>query len=248
MTNEGAGFWWANSRNAFTRNVAVECDGYGYRFDPPQGSEADQPIAVKAPDGERRKVDVRTLPFIRFERNEAHDQPRYGMNLGGGEGNGSEGGVGEVGPDKRHPFVIRNFNVWDTRWGLTLASPSVLIDGLALAECDYGFWRSRYSGHAYRGVDRYRVQFPEAYAVGKTAGAGRLSLSLDPVDDQPPVTVMTRIIPISRGRLIVQGVTVDDGTVRSVRVNGHEARPLAPNFLEWQIRDRPGIATSARWH
>ena len=31
--NDGAGFWWANSHNAFTRNVAVECDGYGYRFD-----------------------------------------------------------------------------------------------------------------------------------------------------------------------------------------------------------------------
>ena len=24
--NDGAGFWWANSLNAFTRNVAVECD------------------------------------------------------------------------------------------------------------------------------------------------------------------------------------------------------------------------------
>jgi hypothetical protein len=35
--NEGAGFWWADSRNAFTRNVAVECDGYGYRFDAPEG-------------------------------------------------------------------------------------------------------------------------------------------------------------------------------------------------------------------
>ena len=31
--NDGAGFWWANSLNAFTRNVAVECDRYGYRFE-----------------------------------------------------------------------------------------------------------------------------------------------------------------------------------------------------------------------
>ena len=33
--NEGAGFWWANSRNAFMRNVAVECDQYGFRYEAP---------------------------------------------------------------------------------------------------------------------------------------------------------------------------------------------------------------------
>ena len=31
--NEGAGFWWANGRNTFTRNVACENDRYGFRFD-----------------------------------------------------------------------------------------------------------------------------------------------------------------------------------------------------------------------
>ena len=39
--NDGAGFWWANSRNTFTRNVAVECDRYGFRFEasaPTRGS------------------------------------------------------------------------------------------------------------------------------------------------------------------------------------------------------------------
>ncbi|MFI5458256.1 MAG: G8 domain-containing protein [Isosphaerales bacterium] len=233
--NEGAGFWWADSRNAFIRNVAVECDGYGYRFDAPEGSGADLSVSVKDPDGQRRKVDIRTLPFIRFDGNEAHDHPRYGLNLGGGAGNGSEGGVGEVGPDGHHPFMIRNFNVWDTRWGVTLAAPSVLIDGLTLAECDYGFWRSRYAGHAYRGVVRFRVQFPEAFMVGQRPDEIVYPSPLKPVDDRPPVTVMIRVSPIRRGRLVVQGVTVDDGMVRSVRVNGHAARPLAPNYLEWQV-------------
>ena len=32
----GAGFWWANSGNAFMGNVAVECDEYGFRFDAPE--------------------------------------------------------------------------------------------------------------------------------------------------------------------------------------------------------------------
>ena len=31
--NDGAGFWWANSLNSFMRNVAVECDRYGYRYE-----------------------------------------------------------------------------------------------------------------------------------------------------------------------------------------------------------------------
>jgi hypothetical protein len=31
--NDGAAFWWANSLNTFTHNVAVECDRYGFRFE-----------------------------------------------------------------------------------------------------------------------------------------------------------------------------------------------------------------------
>ena len=233
--NEGAGFWWADSRNAFTRNVAVECDGYGYRFDAPEAPGNELVVAVKEPDGKRRKVDIRTLPFITFEGNEAHDNTRYSMNLGGGEGSGTEGGVGAVGPDIHHPFVIRGFNVWGSRWGLTLASPSVLVDGLALAECDYGFWRPRYHDHSYRKVTLFRVLFPEAFTTGKRPNDEVYPAPLEPVDDRPPVTVITRIhvSPTVRGRIVVEGTTVDDGEIRSVRVNGQEAKPTADNFLEW---------------
>src|SRR5205814_2284010 len=35
-TNDGAGFWWANSLNSFTGNVACECDTYGYFFQAPK--------------------------------------------------------------------------------------------------------------------------------------------------------------------------------------------------------------------
>jgi len=233
--NDGAGFWWADCHNAFTRNVAVECDGYGYRFDAQEGSQAGLSLAVKGFDGKRPKVDIRTLPFICFDENEAHDQPRYGLNLGGAAGNGSEESVGDVGPDERHPFVIRKFNVWDTRWAARLAVPSVLVDGMAQAECEYGFWRPRYLGHAYRGVRRFRVGFPEAFAVGERPDESVYPFPLKPVDDQPPVTVMTRVSPSRFGRLVVQGVTVDDGEVRSVHVNGHAAKPVAPNYLEWQV-------------
>ena len=47
--NDGAGFWWANSHNAFTRNVAVECDHYGYRFDAPELPGFDLVMPVRGP-------------------------------------------------------------------------------------------------------------------------------------------------------------------------------------------------------
>jgi hypothetical protein len=71
--NEGAGFWWANSRNAFMRNVAVECDQYGFRYEAPAAG-FDPNLTVRGPDGESRPVDIRTLPFLRCEENEAHAQ------------------------------------------------------------------------------------------------------------------------------------------------------------------------------
>src|SRR5690349_5883378 len=117
--NDGAGFWWANSRNTFTRNVAVECDRYGFRFEATPlattdtALKVDQPEdtpetfdlhrAIRQPDGSRQNVDIRTLPFVRFEGNEAHSQ-LYGINLGEG--------VRGVGPDARHPFILRNTRLW----------------------------------------------------------------------------------------------------------------------------------------
>ena len=58
---------------------------------------------------------------------------------------------------------------------------------------------------------------------------------LDPVDDRPPVSVMTRVGPIGDGRLVIQGMTADDGTVRAVQVNGRAARSLAPNYSRWEV-------------
>ncbi len=121
--NEGAGFWWANSQNAFVRNVAVECDQYGFRYEAPAVAGFDPSMTVRHFDGTRRKVDIRTLPFVRFEDNEAHAQRGYGLDLGGGPGDGATGGVGGVGPGPRHPYVIRRLRVWDSHWAVTLDPP-----------------------------------------------------------------------------------------------------------------------------
>ena len=232
--NDGAGFWWANCHNAFTRNVAVECDEYGFRFDAPEAPGFDLSMNVRGPRGERRLVDIRTLPFLRFDGNEAHAQRRYGVNLGGGSGNGGKGGVGAVGPDSRHPFVIRNLEVWEAFWAFSPAAPGVLIDGLKMVECQYGLWRPHYDRHAYRNVVYFRVALMQGNVVGEAPDERQFPAPLDPVDDQPPVTVITGVTRQRNGRILVRGVTVDDGRVRSVQVNGCAANSLEANYLSWE--------------
>ncbi len=246
--NEGAGFWWANSRNAFMRNVAVECDQYGFRYEAPAEPRFDPRLNVRGTDGSSALVDIRTLPFIRFQDNEAHAQRRYGVNLGGGPGDGANGGVGGVGPDARHPFAIRGLRVWSARWAVMLDAPSVLIDGLDVAHSEFGLWRPRYERHAYRNMTFYHTGWMAFAARGERPIAARFPSPLDPADDRPPFSVVTRVDRVGAGRLLVRGVSVDDGTVRSVRVNGRPARPLADDFSRWEAEvdlDRAGSTRDA---
>src|SRR5205807_334159 len=70
--NDGAGFWWANGRNALTRNVSSECGYYGFRFQikPVRGQA---PVySIRQPDGSIAASDIRAIPFLRFEGNESH--------------------------------------------------------------------------------------------------------------------------------------------------------------------------------
>ena len=233
--NEGAGFWWANSRSAFVRNVAVECDQYGFRYEaePTDGFDGVRP--VRGADGTVRSVDIRTLPFLRFEDNEAHTQRRYGMNLGGGHGTGAKGGVGSVGPDIRHPFTLRGTRVWDAHWAVALAAPSVLVDDLSITRCEFGLWRPHYDQHAYRKFSVYQVQWAYFAETGKRPDPRAYPKPLDPVDDQPPVTVITGVSSTGAGRLIVRGAAADDSAVRSVTVNGQKARPLVKDYSQWEI-------------
>ena len=71
------------------------------------------------PDGRRTEVDIRTLPFVRFQGNEAHAQI-YGMNLGEG--------VDGVGPDASHPFLVREMRIWDTYWAFRPGAPATSAD------------------------------------------------------------------------------------------------------------------------
>jgi hypothetical protein len=182
-------------------------------------------------------VDVRTLPFVRFEDNESHCQRRHAFNLGGGVPFG-EPNVGGIGPDEKHPFVIRTFRVWNAHWAIHPVAPSVLLEDMDVFNAEYGVWRPVYKNHAYHGLKMEQVPEKTQYAFVASGGPpnkeGDFPKPLAPVDDLPPVTVITHVRSHADGTLLVRGTCSDNGTVKKVLVNGQEARSLAPNFLEWE--------------
>lgn len=142
--NEGAGFWWANSHNTFTGNVACENDRYGYRYEATPTSQLKLTFPILQADGSRKETDIRTLPFVRFENNETHHEGLYGFNLGEG--------VQRVGPDTKHPFVVRNMKVWGTHYAFRPQVPSLLVENLHIWSAAYGVYHPNYDNHVYRNV------------------------------------------------------------------------------------------------
>jgi hypothetical protein len=148
--NDGAGFWWANGRNTFTRNVACENDEYGYRFEIARPSNFDPVLTLRQPDGSRQETDVRTIPFLRFEDNESHSEGLYSFNFGD-DRNGSVHG------DRRHPFIARNLRAWQTHYVLRPNLQFFLMDGLDVKDGVYGVYHPDYDAQVYRHIRFDRV-------------------------------------------------------------------------------------------
>jgi hypothetical protein len=143
--NDGAGFWWANGRNTFIRNVACENDEYGYRFEIAKPSNFNPTLNIRTPGGEREPVDVRTIPFLRFEDNESHSEGLYSFNFGD-ERNSSVHG------DRQHPFIARNLRAWQTHYVLRPNLQFFLMDGLEVKDGVYGVYHPDYDAHVYRHI------------------------------------------------------------------------------------------------
>lgn len=168
--NLGAGFWWANCRNTFTRNVACE-NNYGFFFEASPALKTNLNLLVMNPDGTRTLVDVRTIPFVRFEDNETHCNNTVGFNLGEG--------VGRVGPDAKHPFVIRNLKIWsEGYYAFRPMAPSVLVEGLQITRGAYGVYHPNYDRHVYRDVKITEISLP--FAPGYNGGSVQIgALTVD---------------------------------------------------------------------
>lgn len=146
--NDGAGFWWANGRNTLVRNVSCENDRYGFKFELRGKMES----RLRMPDGELRTVDTRTLPFVRFEENEAHCDGLYAMNFGD-ESNANP----SVHGDSEHPFIVRNLKVWESHYVLRPNLQYFLLDGLDVWNAVYGIYNPDYDAHVYRNIHFDRV-------------------------------------------------------------------------------------------
>ncbi len=149
--NDGAGFWWANGRNTFTRNVACENDQYGFRFEITKASNFDPVLRVRNEAGVPVDQDVRTLPFLRFEDNESHTEGLYSFNFGD-DRNGSVHG------DREHPFIVRNLRAWETHYVLRPNLQFFLCEGLRVKNAVYGVYHPDYDAHVYRDLDFDHVE------------------------------------------------------------------------------------------
>ncbi len=143
--NDGAGFWWANGRNTLTRNVACENDQYGYHFQIAQTPEFDPVLNIRRPDGELAALDVRTLPFLRFEDNESHGDGLFGFRIGDEE-------PGSVRGDARHPFILRKLRAWQSHYALRPNVRHCLVENLDVSHAAYGIYRPDYDEHVYRNI------------------------------------------------------------------------------------------------
>lgn len=143
--NEGAGFWWTCSLNTFTRNVATECGNYGFRYEATPSSSLKLMFPIRQPDGSRKDLDPRTLPFVKFEDNEVHSSHGlYGVNLGEG--------VNRVGPDTKHPFIVKNLKIWDVHYGFRPQVPNLVVENLHINKVAYGVYHPNFDGHFYKNV------------------------------------------------------------------------------------------------
>ena len=159
--NDAAGFWWANCKNTFIRNVSCENETYGYRFDLQKRSHFDPVLPIRQPDGGVKKVDVRTLPLFRFEDNEAHTEGFYGMVLAANGNDQPDSPITNpgmlnrirridwTGPDRQHPHIIRNLSIWGAHYALRPHSPNMRLENLFLWGANYGVYRPAFDHHEY---------------------------------------------------------------------------------------------------
>ena len=108
---------------------------------------------------------------------------------------------------------------------------------MSIYDCEYGLWRSNTRNHVYKDLEMHLIRSHSIFHPwgGVTAPGDGYEENLKPVDDLPPATAITRISPVSSGRLLVSGTASENGAVARVVVNGQAARSVRGKFDEWEI-------------
>lgn len=149
--NDGAGYWWANGRNAFINNVASETDDYGFRFEIPE----DFFESILQPDGTiQTGVEVNSLSFIRFKGNEVHGTMKYGIRFDGH-------------PDQKDPLVIEDMNIWQVWYAFRPDMYNYYIKNLNIWNTAYGFYgrepgAGRVEGYTATHIGNYVAGFQDS--------------------------------------------------------------------------------------
>ena len=77
----------------------------------------------------------------------------------------------------------------------------------------------------------YREEKPLTGDEARLADVGHVEFPklLDPIDDRPPVTIITQVRRLDGGKVLVRGTTADNGIVTRVLVNGAVATATREN-------------------
>ncbi|MEA3207204.1 MAG: hypothetical protein QOE70_261 [Chthoniobacter sp.] len=263
--NEGAAFWWANGRNSLTHNVSCENDEYGFRYDSQSTRSFDARLTVRAPDGGEEKVDIRTLPFYRFEANEAHTEGLYGMVFAGNNQLGNPIGkasdlarIDRTGPDTRHPHIIRDARIWQVHYGLRPQVPNMLLEHVSIDHATYGIYRPALENHVYRdltiaattsepfnrGMDDASTQF------GRLTVDGLTFLSF-PHDSHVPLIQISDNNPTGQAESHFRNVRLLDRKDRSQRAlvnrgGGTRTAPVTEHGVPVYLHDYFGPGRTAK--
>lgn len=189
--NDGAGFWWANGLNTLTRNVTVENDEYGYRYDIQKRSNFDPVLPILQPDGSEQDRDVRTLPIWRFDHNEARAEGFYGMVVAANGNDQPDSGIRTqrmldrikridwTAPDTKHPHIIRNLKIGGAHYAFRPHSPAMLMEGIRIHSAVYGIYRPCFENQVYKDLHLSQLG-PEPFNRGMDDASAQVgSISVD---------------------------------------------------------------------
>jgi hypothetical protein len=190
---------------------------------------------------------------VKFENNEAHSQPFFGLNLRGltrpdrgldfyalNETLTAEAKAAI--PPPRHPFWIHNYKAWETNWAFHGGTSGVFLDGFDAFRCEYGIWRSVIDRHtwlnmSFKEMSNKDLHMPFSIGVPDVAEA-REEQYFQGIprfqDDAPPTTVVTHALR-SGDEIVVRGTAADSSAIKSVTVNGRQAHSLRDNLSQWEI-------------
>ncbi|MDB6154378.1 MAG: hypothetical protein JWL90_2831 [Chthoniobacteraceae bacterium] len=264
--NEGAAFWWANGRNSLTRNVSCENDEYGFRYDSQSTGSFNSRIAVRTAAGGEEKVDIRTLPFYRFESNEAHTEGLYGMVFAGNNQTGDPFSktadldrIDRTAPDTRHPHIVRDARIWQVHYGLRPQIPNMLLDHVHIEHATYGIYRPAFENHVYRDLTIAEVT-SEPFNRGMddaSTQTGRLTVDgltflRFPHDSHIPLIQISDNNPTGQAESHFRNVRLldrKDGTRRALVNRGGGARtaPLTERGVPIYLHDYFGPGRTAKF-